>query len=111
VSVILGGGYKSGILATGAVPGAKYDYAPAPEPILERVRKIEQVCRDYSVPLKAAALQFVMGHPAIPTNIPRVRSVVQLEDNLRTFQTEIPADFWVELKNRKLIHPDAPILC
>uniref|UniRef100_UPI00118349A3 aldo/keto reductase n=1 Tax=Paraburkholderia sp. BCC1886 TaxID=2562670 RepID=UPI00118349A3 len=108
VSVILGGGYNSGILATGAVPGAKYNYSPAPEAILERVRKIEQVCRDYSVPLKAASLQFVLGHPAIPTNIPGVRTVAQLEDNLNTFRADIPAAFWAELKRRQLIREDAP---
>jgi D-threo-aldose 1-dehydrogenase len=108
VSVILGGGYNSGILATGAVAGAKYNYAPAPEAILERVRKMEQVCREYSVPLKAAALQFVLGHPAIPTNISGVRTVAQLEDNLQTFKADIPPAFWDELKRRELIRQDAP---
>lgn len=108
VSVILGGGYNSGILATGAVPGAKYNYAPAPEAILDRVRKIEDVCRDFVVPLKAASLQFVLGHPAIPTNIPGVRTVAQLDDNLHTFKATIPPAFWAELKRRELIRPDAP---
>lgn len=108
VSVILGGGYNSGILATGAVPGAKYNYAPAPEAILDRVRKIEDVCRDFSVPLKAAALQFVLAHPAIPTNIPGVRTVAQLEENLRTFRTDIPPELWAELKRHELIREDAP---
>lgn len=108
VSVILGGGYNSGILATGAVPGAKYNYAPAPEAILDRVRKIEDVCRDFAVPLKAASLQFVLGHPAIPTNIPGVRTVAQLDDNLQTFKATIQPEFWAELKRRELIRPDAP---
>ncbi|MBK5065630.1 aldo/keto reductase, partial [Paraburkholderia domus] len=65
-------------------------------------------CREFSVPLKAAALQFVLGHPAIPTNIPGVRTVAQLEDNLQTFRAEIPAEFWAELKRRELIRQDAP---
>lgn len=69
---------------------------------------MEQVCREYSVPLKAAALQFVLGHPAIPTNIPGVRTVAQLEDNLQTFRAEIPVEFWAELKRRELIREDAP---
>ena len=111
VSVILGGGYNSGILATGAVPGAKYNYAPATDDILERVRKMEHVCREYGVPLKAAALQFVLAHPAIPTNIPGVRTIAQLDDNLQTFRTEIPAAFWAELKRRELIREDAPTPC
>lgn len=108
-AVVLGGGYNSGILATGAVPGAKYNYAPAPEPILERVRRIEAVCRRHGVPLKAAALQFVLAHPAIPTNIPGTRNVAQLEENLELFRTPIPADFWSELKQERLLRAEAPV--
>ena len=48
VAIVLGGGYNSGILATGAVEGAHYNYSPAPEPILERVREIEGVCNGIS---------------------------------------------------------------
>jgi D-threo-aldose 1-dehydrogenase len=108
VSVIVGGGYNSGILATGAVPGAMYNYAPATEPILGCVRRMEQVCREFDVPLKSAALQFVVGHPAIPTIIPGVRSVAQFDENLQTFKVYIPPEFWVELRRRELIRPDAP---
>ncbi len=51
-AVVVGGGFNSGILATGAKPGAKYNYAPAPQPILEKVTKIEAVC---ARPQRAAA--------------------------------------------------------
>ena len=44
VGIVIGGGYNSGILATGAVPGAMYNYEPAGPAILERVKKIEAVC-------------------------------------------------------------------
>ncbi|MGF6976557.1 D-threo-aldose 1-dehydrogenase [Paraburkholderia sp. JPY465] len=108
VSVIVGGGYNSGILATGATPTAKYNYAPATEPILERVRRIERVCAKYNVPLKSAAMHFILAHPAIPTVIPGVRSVAQLNENLSTFRAEIPKDFWSELRSMELIRPDAP---
>ena len=57
VGIVIGGGYNSGILATGAVPGAMYNYEPAGPAILERVAKIEAVCRRWNVPLAAAALQ------------------------------------------------------
>ena len=108
-AVVLGGGFNSGILATGAVPGAKYNYGPAPEPILERTRRIEAVCRRHGVPLKAVALQFVLAHPAVPTNIPGTRTVAQIEENLATFRTDVPADFWAELKREGLIRQDAPV--
>src|SRR6218665_746091 len=62
VAVLVGGGFNSGILATGAQPGAKYNYAPAPAHIMQRVAAIEQVCAEHAVPLPAAALQFVMAH-------------------------------------------------
>jgi D-threo-aldose 1-dehydrogenase len=108
-AVVLGAAYNSGILATGAVPGAKYNYAPAPAPILARVRGIEAVCARHGVPLKAAALQFVLGHPAIPTTVPGCRSVAQMADTVAAFRHVIPADFWAELKHEGLLRADAPV--
>jgi D-threo-aldose 1-dehydrogenase len=108
-AVVLGGSYNSGILATGAVPGAKYNYGPAPELILERTRRIEAVCARHGVPLKAVALQFVLAHPAIPTNIPGTRTVAQIEENLAVFRTEVPAALWDELKREGLIRQDSPV--
>lgn len=108
VSLIVGGGYNSGILATGAVPGARYNYAPAGPDVLEHVRRIEAVCRDFDVPLKSAALQFIVAHPAVASIIPGVRSIEQLSENVVTFEREIPDEFWHELKRRSLIRAEAP---
>jgi D-threo-aldose 1-dehydrogenase len=108
VAIVLGGGYNSGILATGAVKGAHYNYAPAEEPILARVRKIEAVCKTFAVPMKAAALQFVLAHPAIPTNIPGTRTKAHLDENLALIAHPIPAEFWRELKKQHLVREDAP---
>src|SRR5206468_1050383 len=109
ISIIVGSPYNSGILATGAVPGAYYNYAPAPQPILERVQKIEQVCARYRVPLQAAALQFPFGHPAVAAIIPGARSAAELLQNIAYFKQEIPGDFWAELKQLQLIDPAAPV--
>lgn len=108
-AVVVGGGFNSGILATGAKPGAKYNYASAPAPIMDRVARIESVCADYCVPLPAAALQFVTAHPAIPSFIAGTRTVEQLQQNLKWFTQPIPADFWSELKKRGLLREDAPV--
>ena len=108
-AVVIGGGFNSGVLATGAIEGAKYNYAPAPPEIMESVRKIDQVCADHGVPLAAAALQFVVAHPAIPSFIAGTRTVEQLERNLAWFSHPIPADFWSELKERNLLREDAPV--
>jgi D-threo-aldose 1-dehydrogenase len=108
VAIALGGGYNSGILATGAVEGAHYNYSPAPEPILVRVRAIEGVCKEFGVTLRSAALQFVLAHPCVPTIIPGTRSLAHLEDNLKQISTPIPADFWSKLKREGLLRSDAP---
>ncbi len=108
-AVVIGGGYNSGILATGAVPGAKYNYSPAPEPIMKKVAAMEKVCKAHDVALPAAALQFVLAHPAIPTIVPGTRTVEQLEQNLALINAPIPSDFWAELKSEGLLREDAPV--
>ena len=108
VAVVIGGGFNSGILATGAVEGAKYNYAPASAEILHRVRQIEQVCADHKVPLPAAALQFVVAHPAVASFMAGTRTVQQMNQNLKWFNHTIPDDFWGELKAKGLLREDAP---
>jgi D-threo-aldose 1-dehydrogenase len=108
VGVIIGGGYNSGILATGAVPGAMYNYEPAGPEILERVKKIDGVCARHRTPLPAAALQFPFGHPIVASIIPGAISSAQVEQNLAAFHHPIPAELWAELKHEKLIRADAP---
>ncbi len=108
ISIIIGGPYNTGILATGAIEGAYYDYAPASPEILEKVRKIETVCRRHNVPLAAAALEFPLHHPAVASVIPGARSVSEIERNIATYQTVIPAALWRDLKEEGLLRPDAP---
>lgn len=109
VGIILGGPYNSGILASGPVLGAKFNYADAPPNILERVRKIEAVCKAHSIPLIAAALQFVMGHPAVKTVIPGAVSADEVRSNVAVFQTDIPSQLWSDLRGEGIIRPDAPL--
>lgn len=107
-AVVVGGGFNSGILATGAIEGAKYNYAPAPANIMNKVRSIEAVCNEYEVPLPAAALQFVTAHPAVPTFMAGTRTVDQLRQNLVWFNHPIPDEFWADLKANGLLREDAP---
>jgi len=109
VGIILGGPYNSGILATGAVPGAKYNYADAPDDILDRVRQIEAVCAAHDTPLIAAALQFVLGHPCVKTVIPGAVSAAEVQSNVALLERDIPASLWSDLRSEGLIRPDAPL--
>ncbi|CUJ97186.1 Pyridoxal 4-dehydrogenase [Ruegeria denitrificans] len=109
VGIILGGPYNSGILATGAVPSAKYNYADAPDEILDRVRKIEAVCAAHNTPLIAAALQFVLGHPAVKTVVPGAVNVAEVQANVALMDRNIPVGLWSDLRSEGLIRPDAPL--
>jgi D-threo-aldose 1-dehydrogenase len=107
-SFLLGGPYNSGILATGAVPGAKYNYKDAPPEIMERVRRIEAVCGRHGVPLKAAAIQFPLGLPEVAAIVPGAVRPEEVEDNLGLITLKIPAALWDELKEEGLVAKDCP---
>jgi D-threo-aldose 1-dehydrogenase len=109
VSVIIGGPYNSGILATGAVAGATFNYIPASPEILSKVRQIEDTCRKYSVPLQAAALQFPLAHPAVAAIIPGARSEAEVEENFRYVSHSIPTELWTDLRKQSLLPEEAPI--
>ena len=109
ISVIIGGPYNSGILATGARPGATYNYVDASPAVLEKVAAIEAVCGRHDVPLQAAALQFPMAHPAVAAIIPGARSVAEVEENVQLMSLPIPDDFWGELRHLNLLPREAPV--
>ena len=111
VAVVIGGPYNSGILASGVGrnTAACYDYGPAPPEIVERVRRLEATCDAYRVPLKAAALQFPLAHPAVAAVIPGIDSVARLNETLRLMRMAIPAEFWTALRCRGLLAVDAPV--
>jgi D-threo-aldose 1-dehydrogenase len=109
ISVIAGGPYNSGILAAGPEPASTYNYRTATPEVLEKTRRIAAVCSRYDTPLKAAALQFILAHPAIVSVIPGARSVAEVEDNYRMAQWPIPPDLWSALKQADLIDTRAPV--
>jgi D-threo-aldose 1-dehydrogenase len=108
-SLLLGGPFNSGILATGATPGAKYNYKPAPPAIIKQVARIEAVCKRHDVPLAAAAIQFPLGQPTIASIVPGAVSPFEVERNAAYVDMQIPRSLWDELKAEKLLAADAPV--
>ena len=109
-SIIIGGAYNSGILATG-VSGKgpwNYNYVPAPEDVVRKVAAIEGLCAEFSIPLAAAALQFPLAHSAVASVIPGIGNVQCIDQTLNLFTTKIPDEFWPALSERGLIRDDAP---
>ncbi|WP_341895241.1 aldo/keto reductase [Ferrovibrio terrae] len=109
VGVVIGGAFNSGILATGAVPDARYDYKPAPRDILRRTEQLDAICRRHDVPLAAAALQFPSFHPAVVSVLPGARRAAEMASNIDLFERPVPAALWSELKAGGLLPPEAPV--
>lgn len=108
IGILLGGPYNSGILATGPKKGAYYNYEPAPKPILDRVRKIEAVCKANKVKLPQAALRFPLTHPSVVSVLPGAVSPKEVALNVKTMSAKIPKSVWKQLKAEGLLDPRSP---
>lgn len=98
-SIILGGPFNSGILAGGNT----WNYARAPENVVNKVNKITKVCESHNVPLPAAALQFPLGNSLVSTVIPGPRSQADVKQIVDWFSSDIPASLWSDLKSEGLL--------
>jgi len=109
VGIVLGGVYNSGVLATGPISGARFNYAPADANILARARQLQDVCRRHDVPLAAVALQFAYAHPVVVSACIGARDEKQQTRNAELFESSVPGELWDDLRAANLIRSDAPI--
>jgi aryl-alcohol dehydrogenase-like predicted oxidoreductase len=107
ISIVAGGVYNSGVLIDPR-PGASYDYAPADAAVLERAQALQAVCAEFSVPLRAAALQFPLAHPAVASVVVGARTPSEVDDTLAMLTLDIPDELWGALRERGLLRDDAP---
>jgi D-threo-aldose 1-dehydrogenase len=105
VGVVIGAPYNSGILATGPRPGAHYNYAPAPQDILDRAARLQTLCEAHGVRLVDAAFRFPLLHPATVSVIPGGQGKVEMDSNARAAGTVIPRALWQALAAEGLIPP------
>ncbi|MFC9465565.1 aldo/keto reductase [Streptomyces coelicoflavus] len=107
-SVIVGGVFNSGLLADPA-PGATYDYTAAPDGLLRRAVRMREVTEAHGVPLRAAALRFPFGHPAVAAVLVGARSAAQTVDAAEQYRRPVPGAVWQALRERDLLPDHAPI--
>ncbi|UVC17272.1 aldo/keto reductase [Mesorhizobium onobrychidis] len=89
-SLIIGGVFNSGILATGPVPGAHFDYLPATADILGRVRAMEKIAAEGGYPLAAAAFQFPLHEPVVASVLTGTAKPTNLTRNLQLLDIQVP---------------------
>ena len=104
-SVVIGGPFNSGIL----VGGETFNYAKAPTDVVAKVRAIDAVCRDFGVPLPAAALQFPLTHPAVCNVLPGPRTAAELDGIMAWWNTSVPAGLWRALLDQGLLAEGTPV--
>ena len=110
-SIVIGGAYNSGILATGTQTGGTlyYDYEPAPQWVIDKVKKLEAQCAAFDVTMAAAALQFPLAHPSVVSVIPGMGNARRIAQTLELMSVDIPTEFWQSLRSEGLMHDDAPL--
>lgn len=96
VSVIAGGVFNSGLLAA-PVPGATFDYKPAPKELITRAQRQERICARHGVPLRSAAARYPLTHPAVASVLIGARSAAEITDAMTLRNTPIPASLWTAL--------------
>ncbi|MET8540758.1 aldo/keto reductase [Kitasatospora sp. NPDC004799] len=107
VGVVVGGVFNSGLLAD-PKPGAPFDYTAAPTELLDRALRMKAVCERYGLPLRAAALRFPFGHPAVASVLVGTRSAAEVRDAAALLTHPVPDGLWAELKERGLLPAEVP---
>ena len=105
VDIVVGGPYSSGVLAG----GSHFEYQKASPEILAKVERIKGIAQRYKVPVKAAALQFSLAHPAVAAVIPGASRPERIAEDHAALKACIPDDFWHELRKQSLVAPNAPL--
>jgi D-threo-aldose 1-dehydrogenase len=112
VRIAIGGVFNSGILASGVRAARErpiFNYAPAEQQWIDRAGRIEQVCEDFDVPLRAAALQFPLAHPAVEIVLVGAQHPDHWTNAVAMMRHKIPGAFWQALRRAALLPDSAPV--
>jgi D-threo-aldose 1-dehydrogenase len=86
--------FGGGMLVKGPDAAPNYCYRPASQAIIGRVRKMEAICAEHSVPLAAAALQFSTRDPRVSSTIVGMSEPGRVDQTARLAEWEIPDELW-----------------
>lgn len=105
VDIVVGGPYSSGVLAG----GKHFEYGAVPPKIAAKLEKIQALCARHQVPIKAAALQFSLAHPAVAAVIPGASKPDRIAEDHAAMNFEVPSTFWQDLREAGIVASDAPL--
>ncbi|WP_337133995.1 aldo/keto reductase [Priestia megaterium] len=105
MDIVVGGPYSSGVLAG----GTHFEYQKASSDIMAKVEKIKAIADRHQISIKAAAVQFSLANPAVAAVIPGASRPERIAEDKAALNTAIPAAFWEEMGEQKLVAPHAPL--
>lgn len=105
MDIVVGGPYSSGVLAG----GTHFEYQKASPEIIEKVNKMKNLADRHGISIKAAALQFSLANPAVAAVIPGASKPERIAEDQAALKTVIPAAFWEEMREQKLVAVNAPL--
>ncbi|MDL2417006.1 aldo/keto reductase [Bacillus tropicus] len=105
MDIVVGGPYSSGVLAG----GAHFEYQKASPEIIAKVNKMKNLADRHGISIKAAALQFALANPAVAAVIPGASKPERIAEDQAALKTVIPATFWEEMREQKLVAENAPL--
>ncbi len=105
VDIVIGAPYSSGILTD----GAPFEQRRAPAEIEVRVARLKSMADKYDVPIKSAALQFCLAHPATVAVVAGAGKPEHIAEDHAALTAQIPDEFWHDLRTSKLVSPAAPL--
>jgi D-threo-aldose 1-dehydrogenase len=109
ISVINGGVFNGGFLAD-PKPGGTFQYRPTYDrALIERALRVKAVCEAHGVPVKAAAVQFSLGHPAVAAVTVGASSVSHANEVIDLFESSIPDAVWDTLLEEGLLPAGTPV--
>ena len=109
VSLLLAGVFNSGILAGGSASGAAFHYQRPPAEVLQRVARIEAICKAHGTTLAAAAIQFALAEPVVASAVLGATAAHEVHSNLAAARVKIPLALWSDLKSGGLLARDLPV--
>jgi D-threo-aldose 1-dehydrogenase len=104
-SLVVGGVFNSGILATGPVAGAHFDYMPATPEIARKVGAMMEIAGEKGVPLAAPALQFPLEHPAVASVLLGTAKPESLHRNMALARMDLPKSIYPAFEPHTLVAP------
>ena len=104
-AIVVGNPFNSGVLRG----EPSWNFSPPPDFVKARIENIAHVCALHQLPMEAAALQFPLAHPIVPSILVRAPSVAAQKQMYSWLHHPIPDSFWDDLKLAGVMHEEAPV--